>query len=221
LPIPHAVDRDHRAIVDGGQFIVERRRLDLDDIGAGVRDRHGQLDLGADDDAAFLEYVAVAPDRHLRRATARALILDAETDNLRLADDAETRRLGQDDTAVDLATVPGDQRMQRRGKTERGDIGRHVVHAAVGDHDGAGNPVRRHVGKCRGQRRKQPRAVMLAVGLAGIGDPHFQAGDAFEPLHQCRLRGIRLRLAVAEFLARAAVDNDGGDRGHRVAILPR
>ena len=115
--------------------------------------------------------------------------------------------------------VAGDQRVQRRGKAERGRVGRHVVHAAVGDQDGAGDAVGRHVGKRRRQRREQPRAVGLAVGRARFGDAHFQAGDALEPLDQRRARGFGLRVAVAEILARALVDDDGGDRGDRIAVF--
>ena len=78
--------------------------------------------------------------------------------------------------------------MHRRGEAERGGIGRHVVHAAVGDQDGAGDAVRRHVGERRAERGEQPRAVGLAVGLAGLDDAHLEARDAAEPLGQ---RGAR------------------------------
>ena len=128
-------------------------------------------------------------------------------------------RLRQHHAAVDLVRMAGDQRVQRRGKAERGDVGRHVVHAAVGDQDGAGDAVGRHVGKRRRERREQPRAVGLAVGGAGFGDAHFQARNALEPLDQSCARGFRLRIAVAEILARALVDDDGGDRRDRVAVF--
>ena len=39
----------------------------------------------------------------------------------------------QHDAAVALVLVAGDQRMHRRGEAERGGVGRHVVHAPVGD----------------------------------------------------------------------------------------
>ena len=99
-------------------------------------------------------------------------------DGLRLADDAEARRRDQHDAAVALVRPAGDQRMHRRREAERGGLGRHVVHAAVGDEDRAGDAVGRHVGERRAERREQARAVGLAVGLAGLDDAHFEARDA-------------------------------------------
>ena len=71
--------------------------------------------------------------------------------------------------------------MHRRGKAERRGLGRHVVHAPVGDEDGAGDAVVRHVGERGGERREQPRAVGLAVGLPGLDEAHLEPGDAAEP----------------------------------------
>jgi hypothetical protein len=34
--VAHAVDRDHGAVVDGGELVLERRRLDLDDVRPSV-----------------------------------------------------------------------------------------------------------------------------------------------------------------------------------------
>ena len=114
----------------------------------------------------------------------------------------------------------GDQRVHRRGEAERRGLGRHVVHAAVGDQDRAGDAVGRHVGERRAERREQPRAVGLAVGLAGLDEAHVEARDAAEPLGQRRARVPRSACsAVAEILARALVDHDRDDRGQRLAVL--
>src|SRR5215475_8006987 len=48
-----------------------------------VRDRHGDVDGGAHAHVAALDEFAVAPHRHLRRTSQRALILDPECDRLR------------------------------------------------------------------------------------------------------------------------------------------
>ena len=45
--VAHAVDRDHRAVVDLVSSFVERRGFDLDDVGTGVRDRHLDVDVVA------------------------------------------------------------------------------------------------------------------------------------------------------------------------------
>ena len=219
--VAHAVDRHHGAIVDQGQLIGERRGLDLDDIGAGMRDRNFHADVATHAHHALLEHFAVAPDRHLHGAAAGTLILDAEADGLRLADNAEARRLRQHDAAVDLVAVACDQRVQRRTKAQCGGVGRNVVDAAVGNHDSAGDAIRRHVGERRRQCGKQPGAVGLAIGGAGFGDAHLEAGNTLEPLDDRRARRVGLHIAVGEILARALVDNDGGDRRDRLAVLAR
>ena len=150
--VAYAVDRDHGAIVDLRQFVVERRRLDLDDIRAAMRDRNLDLLRDADRNSALVDYVAVAAHRHFGGAGVRALILDPVSDGLRLADDAEARRGNQRNAAVAFVRVPGDQRVDRRGKAERGGVGGHIVDAAVGDHDDAGDAIGRHVGERRTER---------------------------------------------------------------------
>src|SRR6266566_3506297 len=135
------------------------------------------------------------------------------------ADTAEARSGHEHDAAVALVLVAGDQPVHGRGKAERRDLARHVVHASVGDEDGAGHAVLGNVGERRGQRREQSRAVGLAVRLAGLNEAHLHAGYASEPLRQRRAHRLGLLQAVAELLARALVDDDGGDRGERVAVF--
>ena len=95
---------------------------------------------------ARLQQFAVAADGELRRTGRRALILDAQHDGLLLADDAEARRGDQLNAPVALARASGDQRVHRRVEAKLRGFRRHVMHAPVGDHDGAGDAVRRHVG---------------------------------------------------------------------------
>ena len=161
----------------------------------GVRDGHADAALLPDLHGAVLDRLAVAADGDRDGTGGRALVLDAERDGLLLADDAEARRRDQRDAAVALVGAPRDERMHRRAEAEFGRIGRHVVHAAVRDDDRAGDAIRRHVRERRGERGEQPRAVGLAVGLAGFGDAHFEALDAAEALRRWR-RG-RPRSAAA------------------------
>src|SRR5262249_51392645 len=70
-----------------------------------------------------------------------------------------------------------------------------------------------------GERGEQARAVGFPIRLSGLDEAHLQAGDAAETFGQRRARGLGLLHTVAEFLARALVDDDGGDRGERIAIL--
>jgi hypothetical protein len=109
--------------------------------------------------------------------------------------------------------------MDRCAEAERAGIGRHVVHPAVGDEDGAGDAIRRHVGERRIERGEQAGAVGLAVGLAGFHHPHLDAGNALEALGHRGACGLGLSRALAEALARALVDHDHRHRGERIAVF--
>ena len=103
--------------------------------------------------------------------------------------------------------------------TEAPVLAGHVMDAAVGDQEGAGDPIRRHIGERRAQRREQSRPVSLAVGDAGFHHPHVEIGNAAEPLVQRSPRFLGLFGALAKILARALVDHDGCDRRQRLAVL--
>ncbi len=156
-----------------------------------------------------------------RGARVGALILDLISDGLRLPDDAEARRGDERDAAVALVLVAGDEGVERRGKAERAGVGRHVVDAAVGDHDDAGDAIGRHVGEARAQRGEQAGAVGLGVRLAGLDHAHLEPGHAVQPLDDGGARFFGLPRAVAEILARALVDHDDGDGAERIAVLAR
>ena len=182
--VAHAVDRDDGTVVDRGQLALDRGCLDLDDVGSGVRDGDLRVDRVARRDGAALQHLAVAAHRDLGRRAAHALIVDPIDDGLRLADDAEPRRGHQHDAAVALIGGPGDQAVHRRSEAERGGVLGHVVDAAVGQENRTGDPVGRHVGERRAERREQPRAVGLAIRLAGFDETHVEVRDAAEPLGQ-------------------------------------
>ena len=63
------------------------------------------------------------------------------------------------------------------------------------------------------------RAVGFAVGLAGLDHAHFEPLDLLQAVDQRLLRLRGLLGAVAEILARALVDHDGGHRRQRLAVL--
>ena len=164
-------------------------------------------------------HLAVAAHRDLGALAADALVVEPVGDGLRLADDAEARRREMATRRSRSSLRAGDQRMHRRLEAERGGIGRNVVDAAVGDEEGAGDAIGRHVRQRRGQRAEQPRAVGLAVGLAGLDDADLEPLDLLQAVDQRLARLLGLGGALAEILARALVDDDGGDRGQRLAVL--
>ena len=145
--VTHAVDGDDGAVVDGCQFALERSGFDLDDVWAGMRDldlrAHGRAGLHG----ALVDDFAVAADGDLSRSCANAGILDLVDDGLLLVDDSEARRGDQGNAAITFVRAAGNQRVQRRGKAKGGSIRRHVMDAAIGEHDCASNAIRRHVGQ--------------------------------------------------------------------------
>ena len=186
-----------------------------------MRDRDLRIDGAAGRDASAVQDLAVAADGDLGGRRPYALVLDAIDHRLRLADDAEARRRHQHDAAVALVARAGDERMDRSVEAQRRHLRRHVVDAAVGEQDGAGDAVGWHVGKRSAERSEQLRAVGFAVGLAGLDELHVETGDAAEPFGQERARGLGLLDAIAEVLARALVDHHRDDGGERFAILAR
>src|ERR1700684_2438418 len=67
--------------------------------------------------------------------------------------------------AVGFVLAPGDEGVNWSGKAEGARVGGYVVYAAVGNHDGAGDAIGRHVGKRCAKCAEQPRAVGFAVRL--------------------------------------------------------
>ena len=196
-------------------------RLDLDDVLPGMGNLDLDIDLLAGIHRAPFQQLAVAADFYFRRRRPHALVLDPERDGLVLADDAEPRRRDQHHPPVALVRGAGDEGMNRRRKAERPGIRRHVVDAAVGNEDGAGDAVGRHVGERRIERAEQARAIGLAIRLTGLHHARLDAGNALQPLLYGGDRGLGLGGAIAKTLARALIDHHDRHRGQRIAILAR
>ena len=103
-------------------------------------------------------------------ATAVGQILDPDGELHVLADEAEARRVLDDEAAVGLARLAGQQHVERRIDGEP--VGRrHVVHLAVGDHHRAGDALARHVGERAGQRGVELRCRCRRAAALGSGAP--------------------------------------------------
>ena len=92
---------------------------------------------------------------------ARSLIVDAEREVLLLADDAETRRPLDHQTAVGSVAGAGYQGVQWAVVAECAQAFGRVMNLAVGDHDGAGIALRRNVGQDGIQGFEGARALLL------------------------------------------------------------
>jgi hypothetical protein len=176
-----------------------------------VRNGDGDALRSPNRDAARFNQVAVASDGDLRGAFAAALVLHPICDRLRLTDNAEARRRDQRNAAVAFIRMTGDQRLHRRGKTQRCRVGGHVVDPAIGDHDDAGEPIGRDIGERRIERGEQARAVRLAVGFSSLDDAQLQSRNPVQPFQDLVASRLGLLQAVAEILTGALVDHDDRD----------
>ena len=127
----------------------------------------------------------------------------------------------QHHAAVALVRLPGDQRMHRRGEAERRGLGRHVVHAAVGDQDRAGDAVGRHVGEraraprtaaCRRSRRRPGRPRRSALRGPGCGRA---ARPAARAASVCLVRSPKFWLGLLS--TTTAATEGSGSRSSRVS----
>jgi hypothetical protein len=150
----YAFNRQCCAIVERREFSLEPCGLDLNDVRSSMGDFHRHFGPRAGDHrcACNLDAVAANDDRY-GGACGRAFVLDAVTDGLALADNAEARRCVKHDAAVALAGLTGNERVHRRIEAEER-LCRHVMNAAIGDEDRARHAIGRHFGKRRAQGRK-------------------------------------------------------------------
>ena len=99
----------------------------------------------------------------------------------------------------------------------------HVVHDAVGDEDGAGDALGRHVGEAGLERREQARAVARrrpASRTSMMRGSRHRAGGRRRRLQRLRATASVCAGAVAERLRGRAVDDDGDDVLQPLALLP-
>ena len=209
----HALDREHGAIVDGGELALGRLGFDLDDIGAGVIDIDRDLHRFADADGPRHRRLALMGDGELDRAAdlRGRRIGDLDLDLLGAADNAETGRAQDLEPAVELALLAGQKRMHRRIEAKAGGGSGHVMHLAFGNHDHPGEPVGRHVGKRLGEIGEQHGAVALAVGRGrgGVHPAHIEIGEGLEALLQFLADLVGARGAAGDRLALAVVEHHG------------
>jgi hypothetical protein len=215
-PVAHAIDLDHRSVVQLRHLAGQRAGGHFDHRGAGAGDRHFDALFGADGHALDTERLAVAADGQ-RRGTCPpggSQIVDRNAQGDGLADDAIARCLDHPQAAVGLLALGGQQQVQRRAA---GCGLRHVVQLAVGDRDRPREPGPRDIRQRPVDLREQ-RSSRVAR-LRHRDRSQFQVRQA---------RGLRLdRLpsSVGEFCPVAdlhgcrLVDDQQADIAQRLARL--
>ena len=213
-PVAHAGDGHRGAVVGEGQLFRPGCGLDDHHVLAAPLDLDGQGRVLARLDADALRRAAIQRDLQLHLAAAR--VFHAHDEVGTLADDAEVRRVDDPHAAIAPVLVAGDQAVQRSDQVLDKLRVRKVVDLAIGNEDRARDPVARHVGHQTFQRAVKVGAVIAGAGLQRA---HFQRLVLGEPGRQRRIGGFGGFRAVAELHALGAVEDHGGDRGQRLALL--
>src|SRR5260221_1176084 len=145
--IAHSVDHQRGAVVVLRQLLRSGLGLELDDVRPAMVDRHFYALRAANRQGELARLAAILAQGDARPRAGRGRrseIVDPHRDLNGLADEAEARRLLDEEAAIDLARLAREQHVERRGEVEM--IGRrHVVDLAVGDHDDAGETLARYV----------------------------------------------------------------------------
>ena len=221
--LAHAFRRDDDAVVGGGEFARNRRQLDLDDVGAGMWERHRHLDHAVDGGLDAVVGLALAAnfqaDGVAPGFSPGAGLAHGDLDVARLADDAVAGRFEDLDAAVELAGLAGQQRVDRCVEAQaRGGLG-HIMDLPVGDHDDAGQPVGRRVGQRLVQVVEQVGARGAVAGPGGGNPLDLEVLDLGQLGLEVGANGGHLRRTVLQRLARRLVGQHEHDVGEAVAAL--
>ena len=152
-PVTHAIDLDHGAVVGQRQLVraaIDRQFQDSwPGMLQGQRNIRVLADLGQD---VVNRAVGEAQFDLGLPARLRALILDMDGDRQRVADDAIAWGAADNQAAVLLVPVTGQQNMHRPGQPGAFHIVGDVMDLPVGKHDDPGQAARRDVGQqaCQG-----------------------------------------------------------------------
>ncbi len=174
--VAHTADLHNRGIVAIGQLARRHRHGEMDHIVATMAQRDGQTQFFAHRHIMLGRRPPIDADRQSRaRAPARprALINNAQADDLLLAQNGEGRRFFDHQPAIPITDVPRQQQMQRRGHI------RHrvnVMHLPIRDQNRPRHPVARQFCQGFGQRCAHKGAAIL-VAVTQPDQFHFQPVD--------------------------------------------
>ncbi len=98
--IADTLDDQQRLVVGKGHLVVARCHLDLQQVLAGMTDRHLNCLFGVDGNFEILFLAIGQANRHRCRCSAGWLVLDTEGHGLVIAGDGKARRIGDDDAAI-------------------------------------------------------------------------------------------------------------------------
>ncbi|OIQ71543.1 hypothetical protein GALL_468390 [mine drainage metagenome] len=222
-PVAHPVDLHHGGVVAVGQLARAHGCEELQHVQPGMGQRHRQAQIPPHRHVKILRRTAIDRDRkmrHLRRPGGhQALILDAQAQRHRLADNRESRRVLDDQPPVPIGVMPGQQHIQRRVHAERATC---VMHLPIRHHDRTRHPRARLFRQRILQRAHHQRATI--AGRIAHGD-RAQLGirQRLDLGRHCRHRRIGLRRTIRQRLARARILDQQHDvrQGRAIFALQR
>ncbi len=219
-PVAHAVDLDDGGVVAVRQLALRGVERQLHDVLAAVVEHQRQLDILPDGHGDDLFRRTVHGDAQgdgpSRESTGHlSLLVDAQRQAEGFADDAEGRGGLDQEPAVPIPLVAGQQDVQRC-RHVRSEI--EVMHLSVRDEDRPRHPRARFLRQRLRQGGHGERAGI--VGAIGDGDlAQFGVGQRRDLGLDPADGGGGLFGAVGDLLARAFVDDQQYDIGKRPAFL--
>ena len=222
--LAHALYDLDGAVVDRGQFAIDRPDREFEDVLAAVFEVEdiARRQIGADHH--FGNYSAIEPRRDPCRSARviadRPVIDDGEFDRQAVADKAEARGFVDFDTPVIFPLGAGDQRIERHGGRKCCGIIRDIVDLAVGDQEGSAEPARGDIADGLRQCLEGKRlGAAVLIGGGNIDHPRLNRRVFGKPRKKPFKSAFGLALPVAGQLALAAVNHHRDDCRKRRAFF--
>ena len=214
-PIPHAIHRDHLAVIERAHLSSAGLCLQLNHHGPATRDGDGNRVFAPDGDFLTPRSTAIAADNQPGiTASRRAQILDHHAQFHLLADNAKARGRDQTQAPINLPRAARQQHVKGRIKRQQR---RRVMHLAIGQRDHARKPRPRHIRQGCPERGKQRRAAL--AGFRYFNHAQIKRGQARGPRFQGRTRGGNALSPISNLHAVSAINGQDRDIGAGFAFF--
>jgi hypothetical protein len=214
-PIPHAIHRDHLAVIERAYLSGAGLCLQLNHHGPAARDGDGNRVFAPDGNFLTPRSTTIAADNKPGiAASRRAQILDHHAQFHLLADNAKAGDGNKAQAPINLPSAARQQHMKRRIK---GQQRRRIMHLAIGQRDHARKPRPRYIRQGRPKCRKKRRATL--AGFRHLHHPQIKRWQARGPRFQGGARGGNALSPISNLRAVTAINSQDRNIGAGFALF--